>query len=137
MKVILGIGNPLRGDDNIGQVVVSNLDIEGFDKILCGSAPENFLGKIQKYNLVVIVDAVDFNGTAGEVRIFEPGDIKLSGMTTHSMPLEYVIKFLNNSEVKIIGIQPFKVEFGENLSDDLKNKLDFITKQVLSFLLDI
>lgn len=43
-NILLGIGNPLSGDDGVGIYVAEQFKKEGWISISCGTAPENFTG---------------------------------------------------------------------------------------------
>ena len=81
--VIVGIGHPLRGDDDLGPCLARRL--VGHINALCidaGSAPENYLGKIIKFSpdVVLFIDAVDFNKEPGFYKILEQDQILKTGV---------------------------------------------------------
>ena len=95
--VIVGIGHPLRGDDALGPCLVKRL--EGHLDALCidaGSAPENYLGKIIKASpdVVLFIDAVDFNKEPGYYKILEQEEILKTGLTTHDLSPRMLIEYL-------------------------------------------
>ena len=133
MKVIMSIGNPIKSDDNIGNIVLEKIDTE-IPKIIAETSPENFMNRMKEYEEIIIIDAIQFEGSVGEVRFFELDDVKDRMLSTHSIPIELLKKFFPNSKIKIIGIQPKKLEFGEELSDELENKIDEIIENVKKLL---
>lgn len=104
--LILGVGNPERGDDGIGNYVVSKLGTE--HRLDCGPVPENYTGKIRKINpqKILIVDAVDFGGQPGETTLTEAENAVGVTLSTHSLPLSLLCKMLPDSKVYLLGIQP-------------------------------
>ena len=82
--VLVGIGNPLRGDDGFGPALIAALD--GQVRAVCidaGTAPESYAGKIIKENpdTVVFVDAADLDlALDSAARAFESW--------RHSSPME-------------------------------------------------
>jgi len=134
MKVVMSIGNPIKSDDNIGNIVLDRLDVKNINKIKAGVTPENFVSKLKDYDEIVILDALDFGGKIGEVRVFNPNEIKDVLLSTHSIPIGLLKKFLPNSKIKIIGIQPKNIEFGEELSEELESKIKEIVEKVTLFL---
>ena len=63
-KLVVGIGNPLLGDDSIGMRVAKELESEFEVKIITPSA---LIETIVGYDMVVIVDAISGVGKPGEV----------------------------------------------------------------------
>ncbi|MBW6451458.1 MAG: hydrogenase maturation peptidase HycI [DPANN group archaeon] len=121
--VICGIGNTMRGDDSIGPYVLDLLRYDNVNAHLieCGLAPENFVGKIISFEpkKIILVDAADFKGLPGEIKIIKRNEIRDISLSTHKLPLELFIKYLeNNSEAEIIfiGIKPKRIGFHDKLS---------------------
>ena len=58
-NILLGIGNPLNGDDGAGIYVAEQFRKDGWISLSCGTAPENFTGIIRKAHpdCLVLVDA--------------------------------------------------------------------------------
>jgi len=119
---IVGIGNRLRGDDGAGPLVIDA--IGGISRVSCidaGVAPENYLEKIVKTQpeTVLFIDAINFNGDPGEVRIFNPEEIAAGGLSTHALSVVMVCEYMKNRlpvRIFIIGIQPVQLSLGEELS---------------------
>jgi hydrogenase 3 maturation protease len=69
------------------------------------------------------VDATDMSLDAGEIRIVDPDDIaEMFLMTTHNMPLNYLIDQLKEDagEVIFLGIQPDIVGFYYPMTEKVK-----------------
>ena len=120
--VIVGIGHPLRGDDALGLCLVKRLG--GNLDALCidaGSAPENYLGKIIKASpdVVLFIDAVDFNKKPGFYKILEQEEILKTGFTTHDLSPRMLIEYLagqTKAKIYLLGIQPKDLGLGQELS---------------------
>jgi hydrogenase 3 maturation protease len=110
MNVLMGIGNILNGDDGIGPWVAQHFCQENWKTIDCGTAPENFTGKVKKLSpdLLVLVDATDMNLSPGEIRRIPPDMINALHLSTHALPLSLLMAHLQDTIKKIIlvGIQP-------------------------------
>ena len=110
MNVLMGIGNILNGDDGIGPWVAQHFRQENWKTIDCGTAPENFTGKVKKLSpdLLVLVDATDMNLSPGEIRRIPPDMINALHLSTHALPLSLLMAHLQDTIKKIIlvGIQP-------------------------------
>lgn len=72
LTVILTVGNTLRRDDGVGPYISKKL-VEGSSLkiIACETRPENFLEEVVrlKPGQIFVIDAADFGGLAGEVKI--------------------------------------------------------------------
>jgi hydrogenase maturation protease len=134
MKAVMSIGNPIKSDDNIGNIVLDRLDLEGVKKIKGETTPENFIDMLKICEEVIIIDALQFDGKVGEVRMFELDNIKDVVISTHNITFSLLQKFLPNSKIKIIGIQTKSIELEIGLTDEMQNKLDEIVEKVTSFL---
>ena len=88
--MILGIGNPLRGDDAVGLKVIQNLSgrIPGNVLLLeCGMTPENYLGKIEEFDLGVTGDYTTEGRLLGHMILgLEILETKLAALDLGSVP---------------------------------------------------
>ncbi len=125
MKVLMGIGNELGGDDAVGLYVAELIEGEnGWIGFRCGTAPENFIGKIERLNpeLVVLVDAAEMGIEPGEFREIEPEYADTIFASTHSIPISFLLKWLRRSvgKVVLIGIQAKSFNIAAPLSDEVR-----------------
>jgi hydrogenase 3 maturation protease len=120
--VILGVGNELRGDDGVGVYIVRKLRKK--NAINVGVAPENFIGKIKKMkpDRIVILDALDFGGKPGEVKVVDARRTRGLNISTHSLPLSFFCKLLGKTKIYLVGVQPKKNEFGSSMSKEVKSR---------------
>ncbi len=125
--VILGVGNPLKGDDGAGSILAARLKGKSsFSVFDAGVSPENYLDKIIKESpeAVIIVDAVDFQGKAGEIRLFPEVEIKTVNLfATHNLSLKLIVDYLKNnldSDIYLVGIQPKTISMNMVLSEPVK-----------------
>ena len=120
MNLLLGIGNPLRGDDGAGVSVALHLRARGWQAVDCGTAPENFTGVVRRLrpDLLLLVDAAEMGLPPGEFRVVPKDRIEDVAFGTHHLPLSHLMEFLSDTagEIRFIGIQPAVVEDGEGLS---------------------
>ncbi|MDI6794994.1 MAG: hydrogenase 3 maturation endopeptidase HyCI [bacterium] len=112
-------------------------EIDLFD---CGSVPENYLGKIvnSRPDTVLIVDAGDFKGKPGELRLIEePDALEYLSPSTHNLPLtlfiDYLKSYLPQVNILFLAIQPGSIEVGEGMSDQVEAALERITGIVHRF----
>lgn len=140
--LVLGIGNPFRRDDGIGPAVIGRLKsengLEEIDLLDGGTDGLSLIEYIKGYGKVLIVDAVDMGVAPGEVRVFSPGEAKLTikadALSTHGFGLAEVISLMETleitSDLHIIGIQAKDVTFGEEMSPEVSSKIEEILELV-------
>lgn len=130
MNILMGVGNSLRGDDGIGCYIAKNFREKNWVSLNCGTVPENFTSIIRrnKPEKLVIVDASDMGLKQGEFRIVSEEKIENVSISTHQMPLSFLINYLSNSVGKIIfiGVQPKTIKDSEEISDELKKSANKI-----------
>ncbi len=126
-NLILTAGNTYRSDDGMGPFVASSLiNRVSADVIDAKDTPENIVDEAiaLKPDYILVIDAADFGGQAGEVRIISEELIPQTTLSTHMIPLSVVIKLITSetkAEVCFIGVQPKNVGFGEGLSGEVEN----------------
>jgi len=124
MKVLMGIGNELRGDDGIGIYVARNFRKVGWKVIVAGQVPEDFTSEIKnlKPDILIMVDAALMNLPPGEIRIVPAEKIPKVAFSTHGMPLSFFMEYIEEyvKRCLLIGIQPKSMEFGVGLSEEVK-----------------
>ena len=138
--VVLGIGNPMRGDDAVGIEIVKLLKgkVPKNVKLLeCQTVPENFIGELKRFNPshVLMIDAAHFEANPGEARLIPPE--KISGVTisTHAIPLYVLAGILQetvNAKVLLLGVQPKTTEFGAEMTEELREAAENIAKALMS-----
>lgn len=136
--VLLCVGNSMMGDDGAGPLLAEMcaaqqpgtwLVIDG------GSAPENDVVAIRELrpDRLLIVDATDMGLNPGEIRIVDPDDIAdLFMMTTHNMPLNYLVDQLKEDvgEVIFLGIQPDIVGFYYPMTPLVKEAVETVYQRL-------
>ena len=88
---LLGVGNRWRGDDGAGSRLAAALRaVVGTAAVDAGAVPENYLEKLVQKNpdTILIADAVDFGGAAGEFRLLAPDRISPAGLSSHALSLQ-------------------------------------------------
>jgi hydrogenase 3 maturation protease len=133
--VVLGIGNPLRGDDGAGSLVADHLlDLvaggakagEGFLTVISvGEVPESFLGPVvaARPDTVLLVDAAEMGAPPGSVALLEVEDLPEGPLFTHRTPLRLLADVLRRetgADVFLLAIQPRHLEWGEAMSSEVE-----------------
>jgi len=139
--IILGIGNPLRGDDSLGLRIANNLrgkTPKNVKVIYGGITPENFVGKIKRFkpSHVLMIDAAHFGGKPGEPRLIPPENTSGIALSTHVMPL-YILAWLiqkeTSAKVILLGIEPKNLNLGEEISPEVEESI----KQCSEMLIEV
>lgn len=122
LKILLGIGNELNGDDVIGCYIAKKFKRRGWLSIDCGTVPENYLSKVirERPELIVIVDAAHMGLKPGEIRCISKENASSAFASTHTIALKQFISIAekHSKKVILIGIQPKKVEIGTGISKE-------------------
>ena len=132
--IIAGVGNPFRRDDGFGCEVIRLLRLENnhnFVLVDCGTDGLALLDRISGYAQVVIIDAVRMRELSGVIKVFSTTEakvkIKSDVLSTHGLGLAEMLKLIEvldiKANIKIIGIQPKDIGFGEGFSDEVKNQI--------------
>lgn len=142
---VIGVGNPLRQDDGIGLVLLNQMrkkfrsSSANISFVDGGTGGMNLLYLFDRFDVIVLLDAVDFHGKAGETRFFSFDDVRsqkqASTVSTHHADLFQIIKLGKNLDmctdhIFIFGVQPQRVSFGEDLSEPLTLALNDISNHL-------
>ena len=110
--VIMGVGNELRGDDGFGVILAERLEGRVPQRIFVTfDLPEDYAVKAAdlRPELVLVLDAADFGGEPGEVRLIRAEDIPPTPGVTHRPSLEMLARFLEldaGAQTWVLGVQP-------------------------------
>jgi hydrogenase maturation protease len=158
--LIAGVGNLWRRDDGVGVIVARAVQSE----LQAKAKPEQetafakgavsfleigidgfaLLDVLPLYALVIIIDAVSMRLPPATTRIFTPQEAKLNisgdALSTHGFGLAEVLRMAEQleipTEIKIVGIEPKDIEFGEGLSEEVSAtvpKAVAMVKQLILF----
>ncbi len=131
---LVSMGSPLKGDDDVANQVLGKVeDREGLLKVRAENAPENFIKPIQEFrpDVIVFLDAVDFKGEVGKVRLFSLRDMAdIMVNTTHNLPVGVLGQFFPGTRIMVIGIQPKSIDYGTELSRELEFRMPDILRDV-------
>ena len=123
---IVGIGNPMKGDDGAGPELIrklggQNLPADRFILLDVGETPENYLQKIvnEKPDTVLLVDIADMKTKPGTIRVLEYDDIIDNSLSTHNASLKLTMDYIKaevETKIWLVGIQPENLGFGDPIS---------------------
>jgi len=140
-KFVLGIGNVLLRDEGVGCHVVHAL--EGIPlpdvKIIDGGTCPDLLQFLEDADKLIIVDAVKGGGKPGQIYRFHLEDITLEQkpfLSLHDVGLVDNLMLMqlwhSIGETIIIGVEPKELEWGLELSPELREKMPQIIDAILS-----
>lgn len=142
--LILGLGNPLQGDDGVGCRIAEALQRQTLPddvEVMDGGTPGiGLLNLFEGRQCVIIVDAAEMGTKAGEYRRFEPYEIALTGSNqrfslhrTGVIDALALARELNIALPRIIffGVQPARVEWRDSLSPQVQTAVPRVIEAVL------
>lgn len=142
--VVVGVGNPVMGDDGVGKAVVDALYDAGipdeYDLSVYHAGTTAFLAleAMSGADRAVVVDAIDVDAPPGTVHRFRFRDGEFDGfgdVTMHDVSFADALDagqaaYDLPDEITLVGVVPAVVEPGVGLSDDLAARLDEIVDAV-------
>ncbi|UTB31679.1 MAG: hydrogenase maturation peptidase HycI [Methanobacterium sp. ERen5] len=143
--IFLCIGNEMRGDDAAGPIIAKKLGQEiqrhpdkypRVSVVNTGTVPENYTGMIRSKqpSHIIFVDAVEMDLDPGSLRLVHQDEIASYSISTHAMPLSFMIKYLksfSDAEIILIGIQPKSMEMFEEISEELKEGIESLMIELI------
>jgi hydrogenase maturation protease len=130
-RLLIGVGNPDRGDDGAGRAVARRLlgrNDCAFDVRESAGEATSLMNAWTGFDDVVVVDACRGAGPPGSVHVFGPDDVervaRLQHASTHSLGVAAAIGLARTlgtlpSRLVIYAIEVGHVERGENLSPEV------------------
>lgn len=144
--LIVGVGSPLRSDDQAGLVLCDILSQNGVNCVKCEYGLENCVDIVIEKSpekLIVIDSAIFSGGHPGDV-IFLDNIESLDStylLTTHSIPLGLLLsaikELVSPQEVYIIGIYPRNLEIGFEVSSEVARSLHILAENIVKCLKNI
>ncbi len=134
---IVCTGNELRGDDGIALRFYDRLkrDMALSKKVTIIKIPYlTTLKPLETGEKIIVVDAVDFGGKAGEVKVFRPEELCDDVGLTHRFEPSLLIKALQETDVVVVGIQPKNLEVSEVCSKECLDAYEKVREVILKLL---
>ena len=135
--VVIGLGNPLMGDDGLGLVALERLREQweippGVELVDGGTWGMNLLPVIEDAARLLLVDAVDVKATPGTGVVVERERIPrylATKISPHQVDLRDVLALAElrgklPQETVALGLQPERMELGDRLSPPILRGLD-------------
>lgn len=130
--LVITAGNTFRSDDGAGPYIASQLKENQSVRVIdAGYTPENIVDEAiaLQPKTVVFIDAANFGGRPGDIRVIPEESIPETTLSTHQIPLNVISKLIASStgaSISFVGIQAAKVSLGEGLSEEVKQSADEI-----------
>ena len=128
--LVLGVGNPIMGDDGVGQRLLEALAarvpaLEGVEFLDAGTLGLMLLPRVERCRALLALDAAQLAAAPGEVRVLE-GDafddfLKTARSSVHELGLRDLVDAarLTGSLPRrraLVGVQPAQIGWGTSLS---------------------
>jgi hydrogenase maturation protease len=142
--LVLGLGNPLRGDDGIGPRVVEELARrglpDGVTALDVGNAGLDLLNVLEGWERAVVVDAAELGREPGQFMRFTPDEARLAqaadSFSLHDAGLSEALALADALDrplpkIVIFGVQPADVGWREGLSSAVETALPPLINAVI------
>ncbi len=136
--VILGIGNPLQGDDAIGPSLVDFLHGRVDATLInAGEVPENYLSSIRaaQPEVVLIIVALELGAEPGCMVVLDADRLRAIENFTRNPGLAFLTVMIQDdtgAEVILIGVQPEATAFAADLSSPVDQTLHNLEEMLVS-----
>lgn len=141
--VVIGLGNPLMGDDGLGLAALERLRASGVpagvELVDGGTWGLTLLPVIEAAARVLFLDAIDARAEPGTLHRLERAEIPryfATRLSPHQVDLQDVLALAElrgtlPAETVAIGLQPARVEMSCELSDAVHARLDDLVAAAL------
>ena len=140
--LVIGLGNPLMGDDGIGlaalEALVASWDVDGVELVDGGTWGMNLLPLIESADTVILLDAIHLGRAPGTVIELEGDAVPrrlAAKLSPHQIDLAEVLALAALREtlprrLVAIGIQPAEVEMRTALSPAVAAAMPLMLERV-------
>jgi len=138
--VIVGIGNPHRGDDAFGPLLAQSLNGRVAARVIdAQDMPESYLFSIAQGDpdTVLFADAVDLGRPPGSVAVLTATDLSDYLPTTHRVPFPLMVEVLHretDAQVALLAVQPRGTGLDEPLSREVAATLTSLVETIAELL---
>ncbi len=140
--IVIGIGNPTRGDDAVGWVVIDRIDLQphpDFETARSSGDAAQLIGLWEQHEAVILVDAVRTEDQAGTLQVIDllSNEIPSKPETsTHGFGVAAAVelsKALNSTPklLTLVGITAEAFEHGGTLSPQASRAVEEAANEIL------
>ena len=133
--LFVGIGNLLKKDDGVGVYISSRIRKKSnIEALTVEVSLENYIGKINSIDpdMLVLIDCVEMGSVPGTYKLLSVSNVDDLTFNTHNISLKRLSEFFK-MPVYLLGIQPEKIDFGENMSCIVKEEANKIINIINSY----
>lgn len=143
---VIGLGNPLRGDDGVGIAMLDRLKKiflnNKTDFLDFGTASHGLLAYLGEYEKVLLIDAISAGLEPGILKIFRLDQaayqVQEKKISSHELTLGDLLSLCQSlqisSEIFIAGIQVKETAWDTGLSDDVSALFEKNVEEISGFL---
>ncbi len=137
--LVVGLGNPDRGDDAAGILVARRLRERGINAIEHTGAMLNLLDIWAWSDRVIVVDAVVSGATPGSIQIWDPRKVSLKSVvfraSTHEFSLADTIELARAVDrlptwMRIYGIEAARFDACTQPSEDVNSGVERVVEEI-------
>lgn len=140
--LVLGIGNPLLGDDGFGVEVVRRLQEQKWPAFVefldGGTVGLSLLPHLEQRSHVLVADAIDFGGRPGQVIRLRSTDIPAYRglkLSEHQVTFQEVLALMDLLEVRprellFVGVQPCSTRWGDPISREVEAAIPRVMEEI-------
>lgn len=144
--LVIGLGNPLMGDDGIGLVVLEQLAAQTFappvEFVDGGTWGLALLPDVERAGALLLLDAVHSTGDPGTVYVLDSKDIPrflAAKVSPHQVDVRELLALAElrgalPPELRVVGVQPAAVDYGDGLSPVVSASVDRIVSAACAVL---
>ncbi|MCP4537110.1 MAG: hydrogenase maturation protease [Chloroflexi bacterium] len=143
--LVLGLGNPLRGDDGVGPRIIEELTRRGLPEGVTaqdvGNAGLDLLNILEGWERTVIVDAAEMGREPGQFVRFTPNEARLTRagdhLSLHNAGLSDVLALADAlgrtlPDLVIFGVQPAEIDWRAGLSPAVEAAIPALTDAIIA-----
>jgi hydrogenase maturation protease len=143
-RVVIGVGNALRGDDGAGLAVVERLAGRvpaGVALVPCEREPSRLVDAFADAAAAVVVDAVSSSGRVGEVHRFDASDgplpVRVFRSSTHAFGVGEAVELARAlgrlpGRVVVYGVEGAEFAAGAGLTPEVERAVERVAAAVLA-----
>nr|WP_081612115.1 MULTISPECIES: hydrogenase maturation protease [unclassified Thioalkalivibrio] len=136
--MVIGIGNPWRGDDGIGHAVVAALaGTPGLTTATCSGEPAELMELWQGHDPVILVDAIVTGASPGTLHRLDAREPLPRGArySSHGIGLAEAVELARSlgelpATLIVHGIEPACLEDGADLSREIRDSLARVVTRI-------
>ena len=138
--LVVGLGNPLMGDDGVGCAVAERLAgdsrLPEWVEVICGGSDLlRYTGEMQGRSRVVVIDAIQDESGPGGVTVFDESLLGLDERQSHAHQLSavqaiHLLRTVTPARYTLVGISIASATATAGLSPTLENRMPEILAAV-------